>query len=754
MAARAVTGVGTVASGALVSGAASVGGLALAARVLGAPRAAPLAVAWTLAVVVGPGMWSSVEQHAARSAGFAPVPATVVLRRALALATTVAGIGLLVRGRVFSGSVAVPLSLAAVGAAYGPLHVAWGRLAARRRDRMLAASVAAEGLLRLALVGGTAVVTDDVGATAGALAAAVTLAALLAGKLAGTGGTGPAGGGETGAGPPPRDLAALTVAGVLAQTVLLAGPAVLQWVAPADGRTARLAMALVLARGPALASKGIVATIVPRVSAAAVENRSRAVAVVGRVALVAAVGLGTVALVGAMFLGDPLLTVLTGPGRALGAGPLALLAVGIVAHLGAVAVTAAFAGAGVGQPAARAWAAGAVLGATTLLVPGDPVLRLAAGVAVGSTTAFLLLVLIALRPRVPSGRVPARPDPAAAAVACTGLRRAYGSVVAVDGVDLEVRRGELLAVLGPSGCGKTTLLRLIAGFEQPDAGAISVDGRVVADSGRFVPPERRRVGIVVQDHALFPHLTVAANVAYGLAGRRRDPERAERVAEVLDLVGLRHLGERYPGELSGGQQQRVAIARALAPRPGVVLLDEPFANLDAALRARIRSEVAGILRTAGATVVLVTHDQEEALSLADRVAVMDAGRVVQAGPPAEVYSRPANAFVARFVGDAALVAGTCDGTTVETPFGRLPVFPDTAPAGPAVAVVRPETVHLTPAAEGPARVVAATFFGHDQLVEVAIDGVVVQARVGTERLFAAGDRVRVDVAGQVSAFPA
>jgi len=396
-----------------------------------------------------------------------------------------------------------------------------------------------------------------------------------------------------------------------------------------------------------------------------------------------------------------------------------------------------------------------------------------------------------------------RPESGRPIVICSGLRRSYGPVTAIDELDLEVRRGELLAVLGPSGCGKTTLLRLLAGFERPDAGTITIEGATVAGSGTFVPPERRRVGIVVQDHALFPHLTVAANVAYGLetwrsrdtsarTGRsggdrnghvrssRADGERRRdgRVAEVLALVGLDALGQRYPAELSGGQQQRVAIARALAPAPGVVLLDEPFANLDAALRARIRFEVRAILKAAGATVVLVTHDQEEALSLADRVAVVDRGRIVQVGSPDDVYRRPATAFVARFVGDADLVAGTSDGVTVTTPLGPLAVEGAVPAPGPALAVVRPEAVMLSalgsepstrpdatrpdatrpdgptsPPWSGWATVATVTYYGHDQLVEVTLDeGTVVRARLGAERLFRAGERVRAEVPGPVIAF--
>ncbi len=330
-----------------------------------------------------------------------------------------------------------------------------------------------------------------------------------------------------------------------------------------------------------------------------------------------------------------------------------------------------------------------------------------------------------------------------------------GGVRAADGVSFQVPAGRVVALLGPSGCGKTTLLRLIAGFERPDAGTIAIEGEVVAGPGQFVPPERRRVGIVVQDHALFPHLTVAANVAYGLGAARRRPTREPRVVEVLEMVGLRDLADRYPAELSGGQQQRVAIARAIAPRPRVVLLDEPFANLDAALRGRIRLEVRDILKAAGATVVLVTHDQEEALSLADRVAVMERGRVVQVGDPQEVYQRPAHPFVARFVGEAALVPGTSDGAAVQTPLGRLPVAGHAPRAGPALAVVRPEALRLVPDPAGPGEVLSTAYFGHDQLVEVSLGaGLRLRARLGSDGRFLPGDRVSAHVEGDVVAFPA
>jgi len=335
-------------------------------------------------------------------------------------------------------------------------------------------------------------------------------------------------------------------------------------------------------------------------------------------------------------------------------------------------------------------------------------------------------------------------------VVVRGLVKTFGVVRAVDGVDLEVRSGEVLALLGPSGCGKTTTLRCIAGFERPDAGTIELAGATVAGAGRFVPPERRRVGVVFQDFALFGHLSVAGNVGFGVRDRRR---RGRRVAELLELVGLTDLADRRPAELSGGQQQRVALARALAPEPELVLLDEPFSNLDATLRVRMRHEVRAILRAAGATAVIVTHDQEEALSLADRVAVMREGRIVQVDTPARLYVEPSDPFVATFVGDADVLAGVAHDGVVETPIGTLRTT--TALTGGVVVVLRPERVRLWLDGTGAATVRAVEYFGHDQLVEVELDdGVRLRSRLGPERDFVPGDRVSLAVAGEVRAFPA
>jgi iron(III) transport system ATP-binding protein len=303
------------------------------------------------------------------------------------------------------------------------------------------------------------------------------------------------------------------------------------------------------------------------------------------------------------------------------------------------------------------------------------------------------------------------------AVECAGVSKSFGPVQALAATDLTLGIGTLTAVLGPSGCGKTTLLRAIAGFERIDAGTIHVSGKAVAGPGLHLPPERRRVTIVPQEQALFPHLTVAANVGYGV---RRGPERDKAVDAMLELAGLAGLGGRMPHELSGGQQQRVALARALAPEPSVVLLDEPFGSLDAALRDEIRSEVAAVLRASGATSLLVTHDQEEALSMADSVAVMRTGVIVQHGPPHEVYSRPADLWVANFVGRANILAGAARGAgTVECALGVLEVV-DGPAAGAVDVVIRPEQLRLS--AGGEATVDDRRYFGHDVVVGVSLPG--------------------------------
>jgi iron(III) transport system ATP-binding protein len=316
---------------------------------------------------------------------------------------------------------------------------------------------------------------------------------------------------------------------------------------------------------------------------------------------------------------------------------------------------------------------------------------------------------------------------------------------AVDRVSLSVSRGEILALLGPSGSGKSTLLRLIAGFERPDAGSVVIDGRRVADPGFSVPPERRGVGIVFQDYALFPHLTVEANVAFGLHALDR-ARRRERVDAFLELIGLPALARRYPHELSGGQQQLVALARALAPSPAVLLLDEPFSNLDADLRGQMRQEVEKILRETETTVVLVTHGQDEAFGIADRVGVLHRGRLEQLDTPETIYHRPANPFVAEFVGAAMFVEGVVRAGRVVTEVGTFPVD-GAVPAGAHVDVmIRPDDVTFAPAADGEAVVVHRDFRGTETLYCVALpNGQRLYSSQPSWATAAVGDRVRLDI---------
>jgi iron(III) transport system ATP-binding protein len=334
------------------------------------------------------------------------------------------------------------------------------------------------------------------------------------------------------------------------------------------------------------------------------------------------------------------------------------------------------------------------------------------------------------------------------------LTAGYGGAPVLSDLDLTVPSGAVAAVLGPSGSGKTTLLRVLAGFLKPTAGTVHFGNRLVAGAGpgfphAFVPPEKRRIGIVPQEGALFPHLDVSANVAFGL---QRDE--TARVAEVLDMVGMSDYAHTRPAELSGGQQQRVALARALAPRPDVILLDEPFTALDAALRVRLRAEVRELLRGLGTTAILITHDQEEALSTADLVSVMRDGRIVQVGTPLEVYDVPADLGVARFVGDAVELPAVASKGRVSCALGDIPIHGDTSAEGDAVVVLRPEQLVLSCPVDastlpGSGVVRETSYHGHDSLLRVELtDGTAIPVRVpGGTPPPRPGDAVVVSVTG-------
>ncbi|MFM7423762.1 MAG: ABC transporter ATP-binding protein [Elainella sp.] len=346
----------------------------------------------------------------------------------------------------------------------------------------------------------------------------------------------------------------------------------------------------------------------------------------------------------------------------------------------------------------------------------------------------------------------------------TAVTRQYaaGAAPAVSQVSLDLQTGDLLSLLGPSGCGKTTLLRLIAGFEAPQSGTVEIAQQPVAGAGYWVPPEQRGVGMVFQDYALFPHLTVAQNIGFGLA---KSPIQQQRVQETMALVGLQGLNDRFPHQLSGGQQQRVALARALAPSPVLVLLDEPLSNLDVQVRLRLRQELRQILKAAGTSAVLVTHDQEEALSISDRVAVMQQGQIEQIGSPETLYREPASRFVAEFVTQTNfLLAQRQSDQAWQTSLGSLPaerLLPSPALSSldqPQVELMlRQEDLELYPDAAGQAVIQDRQFLGREYRYQIRLaDGATLVARTSLENCFTVGTVVRPAIAATAGlrAFPA
>ena len=329
-------------------------------------------------------------------------------------------------------------------------------------------------------------------------------------------------------------------------------------------------------------------------------------------------------------------------------------------------------------------------------------------------------------------------------LALAGVSRRYAKdqPPAIHELSLSVNEGEIVALLGPSGCGKTTTLRLIAGFEAPDAGTVRLRGEVISGDGRFVAPEARGVGLVFQDYALFPHLTVYDNVAFGLDRLERAARRG-RVEAVLDLVGLSGVGTRFPHELSGGQQQRVAVARALAPAPALLLLDEPFSNLDADLRAQMRDDVEAILRSTRTTAVFVTHDQDEAFTLADRVGVLHHGRVEQIATPEEIYHQPATQFVAEFVGAADFLPGRITPDGIETELGTFANRAGLALGTPVEVMLRPDDVSFEAREDGTGVIIRRFFRGSECLYCIRLpSGRRVHSSQPSMSTFPAGARVQ------------
>ncbi len=331
------------------------------------------------------------------------------------------------------------------------------------------------------------------------------------------------------------------------------------------------------------------------------------------------------------------------------------------------------------------------------------------------------------------------------------VNKSYGQTYAVIELDLTIPKSAITVLLGPSGCGKTTTLRLVAGLEKPDSGDIWIGDQQVSGSQVWVSATQRQIGMVFQDYALFPHLTVAQNIGFGLSDLNA-ADRRDRIATLLDLVGLMSLEDRYPHQLSGGQQQRVALARALAPSPNVILLDEPFSNLDASLRQSMREEVRSILHEAEVTTVFVTHDQEEALGLADELVIMDGGRVLQSGAPEDVYRYPISLQVAQFLAKVNVLPGEAKQGIVETPLGNLPLHePDLV--GPVEVVLFPEAISLMPDPQGATLVGDVSYFGFHQLVTLRLEnGKTLQARTWSQANIAVGDRVRATVDTSVVAF--